>query len=98
MKKAILIMVVLFGFASLANANEEDFNKWVVKTKQQAIKKGISEDLVNKAFEGVHYKEKIIKQDRNQPEVKKTFEVYLEQVVCPYRIKKGQVFYYENKW
>ena len=94
MKKAIFIIVMLV-FTSCSTKSIEgnkDFNNWVEQLKLEAIENGISKKIVKKAFKDVNYNEKIVSLDRSQPEKKKTFEQYLEQVVNSRRIKQGQSF------
>ena len=101
MKKTILIILLLV-ITSCSTApkavlkSNPSFDKWVDGLKLKAISQGISEETVNSAFADVYFNEKIVKIDRSQPEVKKTFEQYLDQVVSQRRIKQGQEFYAEN--
>ena len=73
-----------------ATSTKMPFARWVQTIKQKARAKGISMDTLKKAFHKVtHPLEKIIKLDRNQPEIKLTFDEYYEGRV-PVLIPKGK--------
>ena len=102
MKKIIVMMILsltlINGKAIAADVQKGTFEEWVNKLKSTAIvDKGISAEVVEEAFTGVYYNEKIVKLDRSQPESKKTFEQYLDQVVSKARIRQGIAFYKNNK-
>ena len=74
------------------------FHNWLEITKQEAIKQGISRELVNRALHsGLKPKKRVIKLDKKQPEKIATFEYYKHRVVNNARIKKGRKLYKENK-
>ncbi|MCV6599725.1 MAG: lytic murein transglycosylase [Alphaproteobacteria bacterium] len=97
--KVFVVAVGLFlgACSSVKVVDNPDFEQWLKQVKVEAISQGISKSTVQKAFEKVSFKERLISLDRNQPEVKKTMAVYLEQVVNPVRITQGQKFYLENR-
>ncbi len=79
-------------------AHEADFQKWVAAFKQRAIEKhNLSTAFLDKAFEGVVFKERVIELDKGQPYTKMTFVQYRERVVPDSRVKTAQQKYRENK-
>ena len=62
-----LIFICISFNASKANT-DNDFKVWVSSFKEIAVKKGISQETVDKAFLRVKFLENVIKYDRKQPE------------------------------
>lgn len=91
------LCTLLLFTASLALAKDRStashkipFNRWVNIIKKKAQAKGISTKTLKTAFHKVtHPLEKIITLDRNQPEIKLTFEDYYEKRV-PCLVQKGK--------
>ncbi len=67
-----------------------DFEKWVQEFRQEAVSKGISEETLNTALQGLQPIERVIELDRNQPEFKKDYQSYLKTTVTGTRINKGR--------
>jgi membrane-bound lytic murein transglycosylase B len=51
-------------------AEELSFEQYVEKLKQQGRAEGISETIIDQAFDGVTFKPRAVKADKNQPEKK----------------------------
>ena len=69
--KIILFYILinsLFFNLSFAKAADVSFENWLLNYKIYALKKGISKETVNIAFQNVKYLENVIKYDRKQPE------------------------------
>ena len=64
---------------------------------KEARKNGISEAILEEAFEGVKPSPRVVKLDRSQPETIQTFQDYFEKRVTPYRIELGRKQYRENR-
>lgn len=67
-----------------------EFTQWLVAFKQEAVRRGIRAETVEKAMEGVRLIERVIELDRRQPEFTQTFWGYLLRVVSPERIARGR--------
>lgn len=80
-----------------AVADEEKFNQFVVELRAEALDKGYSASLVEKAFADVKFKPKIIKADRNQPEFVETLETYLPKRVPEWKVERARAKYKEHK-
>ena len=67
-----LILIALIELISINYAftseSKNDFDKWLLSFKKTALKKGISQQTLELAFNNVKYLEKVIKYDRKQPE------------------------------
>lgn len=60
-----------------ASAEKKEFGVWLQELKGEALERGIRKSIVDDAFAGVKFKEKIISLDRKQPEVTQTFQEYM---------------------
>lgn len=69
--------------------NNASFTDWLRSFKTQARSQGISQHIIEKAFDGVRYEEKTIKSDRNQAEFIKPIWEYLDSAVSSSRITSG---------
>mgnify|MGYP000229928679 CR=1 FL=1 len=87
---------VLLSTISTANAqrqvadNPVPFEEWLAEFKVEARSEGISEEILDAAFEGLTPNEKVVELDRRQPEFTQTSQEYLEKRVSALRIKNGR--------
>ena len=106
MRIYILITIIFFFFFSLplmsadcakpVMPTKEDWNKWLIEAKEEAISLGISQITVNSELKNVLPQAKIIMRDRCQPESTITLGEYLY-----YRVDKARIVAGENmlkKW
>lgn len=75
----------------------EQFPVYIESLKEFARQNGISDQTINVAFSQVYFLERVIKADKNQPEVKITFAQYLKNVVSPAKIKTAKEKYQQYK-
>ncbi|GHF28076.1 murein transglycosylase [Kordiimonas sediminis] len=66
------------------------FKSWIDGVYAEGIAKGISEETLNKVLPTIALRPTVIKRDRNQPEVKQTYAMYLKSRVSPWRKTKGK--------
>lgn len=89
-----LAVAVLLGASSPAAAeaspNSPGFGTWLDEFKAEARNKGISDQLLGRAFEGVAPIERVLELDRRQPEFMLTFWSYLDRAVSEDRIAQGK--------
>jgi membrane-bound lytic murein transglycosylase B len=97
LKKLIFVCVSLLSSSVLANNEESKFNEYVNALKSEAIEKGFSPATVDTAFKTVKFKKKVIKADKNQPEVKETLETYLPKRVPQWKVDRARKLYKENQ-
>ena len=96
-KKLALITASLISVSTFADEEQAKFNQYVADLKAEAIEKGFSQKIVDNAFATVKFKKKVIKADKNQPEVKETLETYLPKRVPKWKIDRARKLYKENQ-
>lgn len=96
-KKLALITASLISVSTFADEEQAKFNQYVADLKIEAIEKGFSQKIVDNAFATVKFKKKVIKADKNQPEVKETLETYLPKRVPKWKIDRARKLYKENQ-
>ena len=84
------LCVVLVLASGSASAQQQGFEQWLQELRQEAIGKGISQQIFDTAFKGVKPIPRIIELDRKQPEFTLTLEEYVSRVVPKRRIKLGK--------
>lgn len=95
-KLAIILCGVCLSTSAMAKTQAE-FQTYLDALKQEAIAKGYDSQLIDQAFAGASYKEKIVSADKNQPEVKETLETYLPKRVPQWKIDRARKLYAENQ-
>ncbi len=93
------LLVSVFGIAVLISSSSSyaaTFDVWVRGFKQEAKSKGISDDTLRKAFNGVQPIQRVIELDRKQPEKKIGFDQYQRNVLTPARVAEGRRLLQEN--
>ena len=79
------------------NANEKEFNEWLVNFKVYALEKKISEKTFNLAMSDVVFLPKVIKYDRFQPEFYEDTKTYISKRTSKQKVKMGAQLYGLNK-
>ncbi|MDA9974354.1 lytic murein transglycosylase [Candidatus Pelagibacter sp.] len=79
------------------NANEKEFNEWLVNFKVYALEKKISEKTFNLAMSDVVFLPKVIKYDRFQPEFYEDTKTYISKRTSKQKVNKGTQLYELNK-
>ena len=99
MRKKLLAFAIVcavvpsFGWA----APSPEFSAWLATLKRDALSRGISETLFDRAFAGVEPIERIIELDRRQPEFTQTFWKYLDGRITRTRIERGRELLAKNR-
>lgn len=73
------------------------FPAYVEALKLKAAQLGYKAETIDFAFAEVHFIERVVKSDRNQPEKKITLDVYLPRIVTNGRINEGAKLYQANQ-
>lgn len=73
------------------------FEAWVRSFKARAVRQGISQSVVDRAFRGVRYNADVVRRDRNQSEFTKTLWQYLDSAVSDSRVKNGKAALRKHK-
>jgi membrane-bound lytic murein transglycosylase B len=79
------------------NANEKEFNEWLVNFKVYALEKKISEKTFNLAMSDVVFLPKVIKYDRFQPEFYEDTKTYISKRTSKKKVNMGAQLYRLNK-
>lgn len=93
----ITLGVINQAIAIEVELTEEDFAKYVIKLKAEAIAKGFSEELVNDSFAKVTFHKRAVKADRSQPENVETLDTYLPKRVPKWKVDKARALYKEHR-
>lgn len=96
-KKLAMILCGVCLSTSVMAKTQAEFQTYLDALKQEAIAKGYDSQLIDQAFAGASYKEKIVSADKNQPEVKETLETYLPKRVPQWKIDRARKLYAENQ-
>lgn len=96
-RAGFLALIAVVAIPLSANANDMPFSQWVKNAKQEALSKGVSQNIVDRAFADVNGPiARIIELDRKQPEGTMTFAKYRERVISNDRIRKGRAMMAEH--
>ena len=90
----IIFFTIIHG---TLNANEKEFNEWLVNFKTYALEKKISEKTFNLAMSDVVFLPKVIKYDRFQPEFYEDTKTYISKRTSKKKISAGVKLYELNK-
>lgn len=101
MRKGLIGILIGIAFslsAPITSAEEtKNFTDYVTGLKKEGLTKGIDNALIESAFEGIQYRERAVKADRNQPEKRLTLDEYIPRAVPDWKVKKARRLYEENK-
>ena len=75
---------------------EETFDSWLLSYKTFALKKGISQETINVAFENVKFLDQVIKYDRKQPEFFEDTITYVNKRANILRVHKAKKLLKKN--
>lgn len=78
-----------------AHADEAGFQQWLEGFKNDAMREGITERVLNEAFLGVTEDPRVIRLDQKQPEGKITLSRYLQNTVTDGRAARGRELMHE---
>lgn len=77
--------------------NEAGFKVWLQSLKQEAVEKGYTAELVDKALDTATFRPTVVKADKNQPEKKITLDDYLATRVPDWKVKQAITLYREHQ-
>ena len=93
----IFILIIFFIFnSSIVFSKNIDFENWLNLYKQEAFKKGISQETINIAFKDVKFLEKVIQYDRKQPEFFEDTLTYVNKRATSNRANKAKALLKKN--
>jgi len=94
---SIYILLILTFLDTNAFASNTEFNKWVKKFKIEAIKSGVSKNVVNDVMSSAIFLPKVIEYDRYQPEFYEDTHTYIKKRTNKNKVKKGLALYKKEK-
>lgn len=94
--KFFCVILTVFTMSSHALADEA-FDEWLGRLRADASAAGVSAETINTALSTVTLREKVVKYDRNQPEFKMTYPIYLKKVVTGGRVAEGKRLWAKHK-
>jgi lytic murein transglycosylase len=71
-------------------ALEDRFAAWIATFRGQAQAQGVADTTLHAALDDVHYLPRVVELDRAQPEFTRTVWDYLDLIVSPQRVARGQ--------
>ena len=92
----LLFQILVVNFSFNTNA-EENFETWLSSYKKFALKRGVSQETIDIAFENVIFLEQVIKYDRKQPEFYEDTITYVNKRANILRVKTAKKLLKENK-
>lgn len=81
----------------ITSEQKPTFEQYISDLKKEGLEKGIDKQLMERAFDGIKYRQRAVKADRNQPEKRLTLDEYLPKAVPNWKIKKARRLYEENR-
>jgi len=94
--KKLMSVALGLTLASSVLANEVSFEEYVEGLKDEARQNGISELVIEQAFDNVTHKPRAVKADKNQPEKKLTLDEYIPRAVPDWKVKQAKSLYQKH--
>ena len=92
----ILLQSVFANYSFSSDSNDE-FKLWLSNYKKLALKKGISQNTIDRSFENVKFLENVIKYDRKQPEFFEDTITYVSKRASKGRAKTAKILFKKNE-
>lgn len=94
----LLLSLGLLWLSSAVFANQQNWSQWIAGVRQEALSQGISPQLFDEAFAGMHEPSRTVKGlSHSQPEHRLTFAKYLHSRVDDYRVAIGRKEFSRNR-
>jgi membrane-bound lytic murein transglycosylase B len=79
-------------YSSSAQCGNEasGFNQWKKSFKKMALGRGVSQDILDDALDGITYNSKVTRLDRNQKSFKLSFDQFMKKRGANYIVSKGR--------
>lgn len=89
-KTSFLTLGLMMASTHLLANPTNSFEDWLKTFKAQALQNGVSQNVLERAFEGVTPNQRVLELDRRQPEFSLTFWKYMNTRISEKRIKRGR--------
>ena len=90
MRLLVLVIASCLFEQTAYSQTKPDFSEWLENVRVEAAKRGIKQSVIDSALKDVKPIKRVLNRDRNQSEFKLTLKRYLNRVVTPTNIKRGQ--------
>ena len=97
MFKLFIIFVFIFFVITFQSHSEEQFGQWLKNFQIEAIKSGISKNVVEDVMSNAKFLPKVIEYDRYQPEFYEDTFTYIKKRSSNRKIREGIKLYKEEK-
>lgn len=97
LKRPMLSLFFLILLPLSATADGLDFSRWLEKTRQEALQRGISAQIVEQSLTQLEPLEQVVKLDRRQSSGRASFSGYLKRTLPPEKIKRAGDVYHSNQ-
>ena len=88
--KIAFLLTVGTAFSATAHNAPVSFSEWYEEFRREAVDKGISAQTLDIAFAEAQILHDVISRDRKQPELRQTFQAYLDNAINAVRVKKAK--------
>ena len=85
----VACVVLWAGPGIAAECQQDNFDSWLERFKQEATAKGLSQRTITSALNGVAYDPAVIARDHSQSVFQQSFEQFSGRMVSPDRLRKG---------
>ena len=92
----LIVKILLISFITAVHS-DDDFNIWLSSYKKFALKKGVSQQTIDIAFQNVKFLDQVIKYDRKQPEFYEDTITYVKKRATYSRAKIAKKLLKENE-
>ena len=92
-----IVLCLSLIFVSNSYSNEENFETWLINFKETAIKKGVSQEVVNDVMKDAKFLPKVIEYDRYQPEFYEDTFTYIKKRSSKKKVFEGIRLYKKEK-
>jgi membrane-bound lytic murein transglycosylase B len=94
----VIYILLILSFSQIsAFGGNPDFNIWVKKFKNKAVKSGVSKKVVDEVMSGAIFLPKVIEYDRFQPEFYENTYTYIKKRTNKNKVKNGLALYKKEK-
>ena len=95
--KILISVILIFLLPGKILAQEKNFQLWLNDFIIEAVKQGISKDVVTSTMENARFLPKVIEYDRYQPEFYEDTKTYINKRANKDKLKKGLNLYKKEK-
>ena len=95
--KILISVILIFLLSGKIAAQEKNFQLWLNDFIIEAVKQGISKDVVTSTMENARFLPKVIEYDRYQPEFYEDTKTYINKRANKDKLKKGLNLYKKEK-